>query len=533
MDAQQFVITHGSYIFLFTVPLLLWTLLIASTISDKIKRNSTDTGIITNFLRKIVSHYIESNQFLNGKRRENPPENKMLTQIESAIRRKVIKLKSMLQDVEHKDQIKIKPKNNVKLDENDKTTVIELLSGNNRRANLRLSSRNTGQEKDTLNSKIEKYKDLRRRIRSLLHEEKTSISTSKLIIRTLDEMLALLIERKNVDSEDVVNYLLKNAPNSVKKLSHKRKVDGYYKLMCYLRPDKSNIHNNIYTNDPEYDSPRMKSSDKNIARDSKIKATNQCDSFKVCSDELRDFLRITYHHLNETAVSTFTNYAAMYLRDVKEETKSVKDVVSSKLEHLGNSAENKVNEIFLKELEHFTLDENGDKTENIEHMNNFIKATTYHIKSSIQRLVNDKLSAMKRELFSTMKDDLTVNLRMDMDNLNRLFETSQICSFFVLCNGTPHGSKRFNIRGSLRRIDDENIHVNVQRRLNDELHNFSAGVGDQFLNFGQQQSITEPRSYVIESMKHSYANVTRSTERSIATAEGTFSSEHVSMDPFF
>lgn len=523
---------------MFTVSLLLWTLLVASTSSDQNQEESSDTGMVINFIDKIIKPFLDDNHHTNDSdTRLRTAEHTVLDEIKNVIRLKVMQLKPMLQDSENHNHTKIETDKSLNLEGNDETVILDVMPEKARRTKVKLAVRENQKLTETLKKKIEYYKQIRNHITLLLYKENTSNLTNRLITTTLDGMLALLIKKqckwKSVYTGDLMKYLDMSSRNSMQNLKNNSRVLDEYRLACYLKPKEKNVETDRYRSVQS----SIPSSDKRDERDNRdtVNHQDQCRIFIICSDELRDFLTITYNYLNKTAVATFQDYIAMYMKDVQKQTKPSHNVISSELDYLSTSAENEVKKIFINELEHFTLDENKNKIENIQHIKDFIKATTVKIKSRLFMLVNDHLNAVKIKvkLFSTVKKDLIVNLKMNMDNLCQLIG-DKICEYFVLCNGI--GTRRFNKPGEFTPKDDK-IYFKVKLSFDAEMKDALA----RYQNLksparrGKTFSIYDFGKSLIDKIgrRNGYINVTRTSVGSTATTESVASSENMKTDQFF
>uniref|UniRef100_A0A2A4IZP4 Uncharacterized protein n=1 Tax=Heliothis virescens TaxID=7102 RepID=A0A2A4IZP4_HELVI len=449
-----------------------------------------DVGIISSFLEQFIRPYINSLQINRAY-----PRTKEETKVEKAIRLKIAALKPMLQDSEEIDKPKMDSENNLTLVGNDETTIIEFLpkkKSKNKKGEK--SVLREGKQEDPFQKNINKYKQLRQDIKVRLDKEETAPATKKLIIRTLDEMIAQMIERQctwqAVDATELKNRLFRGPKNArrsmtqLKKLSNKEWMNLRKHYMDFLKFNHgkeddfmkqfhdffSNVMNDTFNLSTRY---RVRcqlvkvGDNREVLRENKMVEKNQCDSFKVCSDELKDFLSNFYSYVNDTAVSIFRNYAAMYIRDVKSDTEVDKDIVVSVLENISNKAEKKVRKIFRKKVQNFTLDENKKMGANIQHINDFITATVEEVKVVLKKNLERQLSSMKTKLFTTVKDDLAVNLRVDMDNLGKLF-IDRLCALFVICNGR-YAARRQENPWTFQPKSTENIYVKVQLTFDDEL----------------------------------------------------------------
>ncbi|CAH1639006.1 unnamed protein product [Spodoptera littoralis] len=499
----------------FKVLLLLCALQISSNKTEKISVNGLpNVGIISAFLEQFIKPYIESIHHDNKDKPRTVEESK----VDKAIRLKMSQLKPLLEDgqcncdASRQADTKNETENNLTLNGNNETTIIEFVS--DRRSKDRSSLRENKQELDPFQRNMKRYKALRYIIKQALDKENAANSTKTLITRTLDEMIAMLIERqctwKSVDTTGLNNRIFnhpKNIRRSMKylqKLSNKEWMSLRTQYLNFLRftNDQKNsfikqfheFFSSVINNTWDLTKYRVrcqliKLDDKpqkgslGIRNKNIVKETTQCDTINVCvcEDELKYFLKNFHSHLNDTAVSVFKDYSAMYIRDFTGEIEIDKDIVGSTLDTLSKTAAKKVCKIYRKQLENFTLDEEKEKKANLDNINNFIKSTKGEVKTALLQIVDYELSAMKTKLFKTVKDDLVVNLKADLDNMQTQY-TEKVCSLFASCNGK-------SIAGApvaARRVDDshwkfkpkdvDNVYVKVQLSLDDEFKDSLASI---------------------------------------------------------
>ncbi|CAH0694460.1 unnamed protein product [Spodoptera exigua] len=554
--------------FLFTAFLVLCAFSITSIHTEKVlPRSFSDVGIISTFLQKFIKPFIDS---IHGKGKLRNEEE---SRVEKAIRLKISDLKPFLQDNEENDKkfeaenddIKLTDKmietdNNLTLKGSEETTIIEFVPKNRRsKDNLAYGLKEEKQELDPFQNSIKKYKALRHDIEKALDKENCSSSTKALIKRTLDEMIAMLIERqctwKSVDTTDLQNHIFKQPKNMRKSMRYLEKLSNkqwmslrkHYLNFLKINSDKEDsfikqfhdffssvINNNWnlgkYKVRCQLDKIEDDNSEKKLyQRQKPVKDTN-CDNFRVCTDELKYFFKSYYNYLNETTVSAFKNYAAMYSRDVKSEMEIDKDIVESTLDTISTIAEKKVIKIFRKRLGNFTLDEKKSKKANIDNIKNFIKLTKEKINNMLLQIVDYELSAMKTKLFEDVKADLVVNLKADLDSVETLF-TDKVCMFFVLCNGNnfagaPSPSRR-DYNWVFKSNDVGKIYVKVQLSLDDELKNSLVTFGAQKRRQGKDMTqsslrrFDKPKSFRVEEFRQSNLTATRTTISSTTRLEMT------------
>lgn len=500
-----------------------------------------ESNLITNFLQKFIKPFIRTTSFgLSETAFNSTRKHAKETKITKAIRKKVIELRPLLDD--DTDRRKLDTDDNLTLRGNGETTVIEFLPQTSKKSKdgEKFASKAV-YKPDPLKTDINKYKLLREQIEIALEEERISKETKALILNTLDEMLAQLIESQcnwNPTSHSIDNRLLKahndthDSINKVRGMSKKQWKQLKHQYLDYLnhKRDKENAFMNEFhqffssvINDTYNLSNRykircqlveMQKEDKDTVkaalRDKSSDHKTYCDTFQVCSEELKEFLIEFYNYVNDTAVSTFTNYAEMYVRDVNVDFGLDKKVVVTVINNLGSSAEGKVNKIYKKAVKKFTLDPNKLKSTNIKLITTFIKNVVTYVKAAVKDNLIQELGAMKTKLFLTVKEDLVVNLEVDMDNLARHY-TDALCSMFSSCNGRT-STRRQAESWSFRPRANSEVFVKVQLSLDDEMKDAVAQSGLLRI-FDTSDHMT----YKLSRKNHLKVDVTRTTVNSTST----------------
>ncbi|CAD0202765.1 unnamed protein product [Chrysodeixis includens] len=541
------------------VQLLIWTLVYGSENSDSIKGRLPDLSVISSFLEQFLKPYIQSvkhNNFSPFRAREE-------TAVDKAIRKKIEGLKPYLNDEEDDEKTVRASLNetddNLALEGNDETTIIEFVPKANMKPEIKTykskilpkqnTTNTTNEHKDSFRRNIQKYKELRETIKRLLDKEGAESKTKKVITQTLDDMLSQMVERqctwKPPDKAKLQSPVFRAQKDTHKSLAKLHKLSN--QEWNNLRKQYTNFlkfrkhHDDSFMTQFHDFFENMMNDTWFLASNYKIKCQlvkreedtpqqivlrqdptldkNQCNRFKICSGELKEFLTNFYKYVNDTAVSTFRNYAAMYIRDVNVDFGLDKDIVVTVIENLSNTVEKKVSSLFRKELDKFKLDDNKKKDENIQHINDFLSGVIERSKKALKRSLDRELATMKTKLFVTVKDDLNVNLRVDLDNLQKLF-VDRICTVFQLCNGKSSGRRQHG-PFSYKTKDTNNIYVKVQLTLDEELKDSIAATGALV----QSWNGTDLTHRVLENL-HQQArkflglNVTRTTISSTATTLG-------------
>ncbi|XP_022822740.1 uncharacterized protein LOC111353795 [Spodoptera litura] len=545
----------------FKVLLLLCALPISSNNIEKISvKGLPNVGIISAFLEQFIKPYIESTHHDNKDKPRTGGESK----VDKAIRLKMSKLKPLLEDDQCNCDVQADKKNetenNLTLNGNNETTIIEFVT-NNRRSKDRSSFKENKQELDPFQRNIKRYKALRHIIKQALNKENAANSTKTLITRTLDEMIAMLIERqctwKSVDTTGLNNHMFKHPKNIRRSMKHLQKLSNkewmslrtqYLNFLRFTNDQKNSFikqfhefFSSVINNTWDLTNYRVrcqliKLEDKpkkvslGIRNKYTVKETTQCDNNNVCvcEDELKYFFKNFHSHLNDTAVGVFKDYTAMYIRDFTGEIEIDKDIVGSTLDTLSKTAVKKVCKIYRTQLENFTLDEEKGKKANLDNINNFIKSTKGEVKTILLQIVDYELNAMKTKLFKTVKDDLVVNLKADLDNMETQY-TERLCSLFASCNGK-------SIAGApvaARRVDDndwkfkpkdvDNVYVKVQLSLDDEFKDSLASIAKMRRWEGKDLTYRSNRGLPVrlEEFRQSNLSVTRTTLSSTTWVEMT------------
>ncbi|KAJ0174817.1 hypothetical protein K1T71_009925 [Dendrolimus kikuchii] len=457
--------------------------LIASTKATTGKGNLPNLQVISNIIQQLlqpdlidqyVRPYIQSLQFPKTNHNAKEPVFRVTddVSIEKAIKAKVDDLKPFLQDNEA-DEL-----DNDHKDEND-TTIIEFIP-----------KTKYSENKTAFKISTENFKKLRNKIKRALEKENVTSKTRKLVIKTLDGMLANMVNNtctyKAVDPEKVlrdgqnIDSLLKKKNLSLPEWEHFKQsfvnfnndndlkevlkmfkpfYNYFNKYMKQLETDKYVVTCRLNLKDRSNDLRRTKK---------RITAKDPCNGFKLCSEELKSFLADFYNSLNDTLVSVFRNYAAMYERDVTIDSSIEKEAVISELNKAGDKAEKKVKKIFKKELMQLNFDKGKNTKTNVKILKEYIKNNVHHIKTHTIRHLENELKALKAKLLLIVKEDLDVNIDVDLGNLQGEFE-SKICRIFSSCNGA-YFARRTIVPWKNTHLKDKNsVYVKVSLNLDKQL----------------------------------------------------------------
>lgn len=429
--------------------------------------------------------------------------------VDKAIKQKVAELKPFLQDDDVIDNLEeVDNEKDLTLDGKDETTIIEFVPPKYKDRTA-VRDGKSKKKNNTLKANVEKYKRIREKIKLALINEKVSTKTFNFITKTLDDMIAKIIENRctwkstthNMDALQARNRVdrtisIANEWNerwaSLKQdyIEYKRDkptetfpgaklfvffeqfhdflahivkdieaMEGHYKVVCQFVERKKPLQIQ-----ESKDNLRVKSVivDKTV----EAKKKHKCKNFKICSKELSKFMTNFYNTLNETAVSTLRNYASMYVRDVNTDDSKEKESVVTVLNNISDLAEYKLSKIFRKETKHFQLDPNKDKDENFRLLREYLKKTILTTKNYIKESLDTGLQSLRIRLLVTVKQDISVNLDVDLNNMERDLKNG-ICSSFSLCNGKY--ANRRNDGGQYVNLEKNSIYVKVQLSMDEAL----------------------------------------------------------------
>lgn len=398
---------------------------------------------------------------------------------------------------------------------------------------------------DTLKDHIEKYKNLRQKITKALSKEPVSNKTKTLVTSTLDSMLAQLIghqckwtngpqiNRANpgdvMDSwarmwdtiKEQYNKLLTEQQQYDEKQHFLRNLHEFfthlyddvkylsqnYKVVCqFVQPhQKSRIP--FFGFGTNFDTSKLLSRGDLRSVVEKEVQTNKmddkvtCQNFRVCYAELKDFMVDLYTNLNETAFSTISNYAAMYQRDVNEDSYHEKEKVITKLSKVSKVVEHKINKSFRKQLTAFNLDSERNRYANMKLINVFVTKNIESAKGRGKKALEKHLKLLRPKLITNILKDIVVNMDVDLGNLERDL-TEKICTIFVTCNGKYVATRR---SGSSF-INDKGVYVKVQLTLDD---NETSKIARKILAANSNKTITNIRRYNIATRSSPYREITR------------------------
>lgn len=470
------------------------------------QRRLPETTLLTDFVQTFIQPYIKSiilsDDTLQRSFSESP--------VNKAIRELIEDLRPFLQD-----------------EDIDETSIIEFLP----KANTNRAKKKTSSEPKM---NIRKYEKIKSDIKTALEKEAVSAKIKKKVMNTLDELIAQLIENQcswngeNHSSAVIRSRMIGN---------HNITIDEWEGLKTqYLNlPETKHTNKSMalfnkfhkffskMINDTQHLSKNHKikcqliqvDDDDNILRKNTGNTKVSCKEFKICSDELKDFLIDFYKSLNDTTVSVFKNYAAMYMKDVLTDRDDNHDSssVPNVLDNMSNAVENRVSKGFILELKKLKLDKNKNKEANVKILHEFVKVTVIRVLKHIKRHLAPDLALLKARELLTVKQDININLDVDLGNLKADIK-SRVCTVFVTCNGRVAGNRRSMSDSGTPRIGRNSVYVNLQVNVDDKLKD------DIFSNAGMLISKRRiPESYngikksnkMVEYRKHNNINVTRTT----------------------
>lgn len=414
------------------------------------------------------------------------------TPVNKAIQEKIAELKPFLQDDDD-----ILETDKITLDDSDETTIIEVAPNvKPKKGNVR-----KGKQTNATTNDIDLYKDLREKIKRYLNKETMSAKTRKRILKTVDALIAQILGNqcswKSSDDFEKIAVKMRNHGFGPILKAHnlsKQEWEHFKTQYIELHQDKhiaetlslfnkfqdlfSRIINDTTTlskrykikchlvdlNQSEIDTLRKGS---NMFREDNHE--DECRTFKICSEELKSFMIDFYKAINDTAVSTFRNYAAMYSNDVNSDTSREQNYFIALIYNTSNTVESKISKIFVKETAKIELDKGKDKRENINNLMQYVKNTVGHVKKRLMKNLEKYLKSFKARLLMTVKEDITVNLDVELGNLERDFIT-RICTAFLLCNARYWRRRENDVKSNPKlQIDGKKVYVKVQLSVNDKL----------------------------------------------------------------
>lgn len=355
---------------------------------------------------------------------------------------------------------------------------------------------------------IKKYKKLRHKITKALGDEPVSNKTKTLVTSTLDSMLERLISHeckwtngprtREPNPGDVMDSwagMWDTIKEQYNKLLNEQKQHGekenflknLHEFFTHLYDDVKYLSQN-YKVVCEFVQPHQKSRIPFFGFGTNVKKSGMhsrvdvktavekelqynklddkitCQNFRVCYTELKDFMFDVYSNLNETAFSAISNYAAMYQRDVNEDSYHEKEKVITKLEKVSKLYEHKIDKSFRKQLKTFNLDSDKNRYANMKLINEFVSKNIEHAKSRGKKVLEKHLQLLRPKLVLNILKDIVVNMRVDLENLERDL-TEKVCSVFETCNGKFVATRKSSDNNF---INNKGVYVKVQLTLNDE-----------------------------------------------------------------
>ncbi|XP_050347549.1 uncharacterized protein LOC126771611 [Nymphalis io] len=436
------------------------------------------------------------------------------TEIDKVIREKTTQLRSLLQDDDDKSL-----ENKFFLEDKDETTIIEFLP----KTDLKYNKLNKDKE-DEFKNHLKKYKKIRDKINRALIKESVSDKTQKLIVKTFNDLIRNLVGsqckwKRNLradgyDEPAMIADRWNQGFNKLRKILTKlfkndlRRNDDVPLFLDNLQAMFNSVSKDVDTISkrykiqcefvPKYRSYPLRKVENvsNTLRNSWDNEEDRCQNIVICSNELKEFMQSLYLTLNDTSISVIRNYAEMYSRDVTRDDENEKDNVITSLNTLSAKAIGNIKEIFIRETKKLTLDKGKNKDANINALSNYVKNTVENVKESIKSDLNTEIVTLGEKIQTVLSNDISVNLVVDLDNLEREFN-SKICSIFRFCNGKYSG-RRF-----LPKYYNKNsLYVQVQLTMDDDMidiHNFRS--------ITDKKNVQNTTSHQIQA----FANVTRTT----------------------
>ncbi|XP_047535759.1 uncharacterized protein LOC125070102 [Vanessa atalanta] len=482
-------------------------------ISNIFIKSTKSSQVIKGSLPDLHTLFRLFNTFIEPVIRSYPADKPVIrtieTEIEKVIREKTAQLRYLLQDNDVKNL-----ENKLFLEDKDETTIIEFLP--------KTDERNKDRD-DVFKTHLKKYKKIREKINRALIKESVSDKTQKLVVRTLDDLIRNLVGsqckwKRNLraDGYEEPAVIADRWNQGLRKL--RRLLINLFKndfrrnddVPVFL--DNLQMLFNTVTKDVDTVSKRYKiqcefvpksrsyslkhgANGSNSLRNSwdKTDDEDRCQNVVVCSNELKEFMQKLYLALNDTSISVIRNYAEMYSRDVTGDNENDKDTVIVTLNTLSGKTIGNIKDIFVKETKMFTLDKGKNKEANIDALTNYVKNTVEHVKENIKSNLNSDIVTLGEKIKTVIRDDINVNLVVDLGNLEREF-VSKICSIFRFCNGKYSG-RRFLSQNK------NSLYVQVQLTMDDVMAD-----NNHFRSIINKKNIQNTTIH-----QNAFANVTRTT----------------------
>ncbi|KAI5636598.1 hypothetical protein NE865_10714 [Phthorimaea operculella] len=481
------------------------------------------TNFIHKYVEPFVNAEPESDLILrsaNSKKLVNQRNDAEYKEIIEYIVKKVEEFKPLLQDDTFADENRLQARVDEKLNlegsdklalqGDDETTIIEFIPKLRTDTKMDKDAKLIETKAKDFQDNLQKYKKLRSKIRKALKREDISKKTKNLITNTLDKMIAQMIahsctwkngiklrglmENENQNSANIVKswnemwHKLKHqfkSANLTKKLdaeSHKdlflRKFQDLvsvmtsdlntmvskYKVECQLKSLDSKNDTNTSVNGenrPQNEKRYLRGNEDIKSGKAHVRGISSCRDFKICSEELTDFLLDFYINLNETTASTFNNYASMFLRDVNDDAFHEKERVVGLIKATSEATQKKIEIVFKKQLRKMKLDPNHTQNVNIQALNTFITNATRRVKKSAHKQIQLGLTSVRGKLMINIQKDVDVNLEYDLGKLEKQVK-GKICELFVTCNGRVYSRKADYVSNN-----KNNVYVKVQLNLRD------------------------------------------------------------------
>lgn len=430
------------------------------------------TSLIAEFVQNFMKPYIEAHSgkvespyqkgFQISSYQQSAPENKSTysSSIKSAIKDVVDDLQPYLQDDEHDYH---------KYLENDETTIIEFLPKSERH-------RSPSSLQENLPN-IYRYEKMKSDIKQALEKENVSDKTKLMVTKTLDELIAQVLSNKCNSRSGNDSFVLRSSQPGI---TSKEWDDMKTQYLKFLNRKQENSSRALHVfNDFHYFFSKVINETQSMSGRSRFKcqvindgptyekrSIDACFDFKVCSTELKDFLQRIYDSFNETVVNVFTNYAAMYIKDVSAGEHG--DTVSDVLQKAAKVVEQRVAKVYTRELPKFQLDQNRTQIGNIRFLRSHVKYTMKHLLKYLNKNMHTDLAPIKTKLLEIIQKDIRKNLNVELGNQETELKQS-ICTVFMTCNGRVTGNRR-SLSGNrgVRMINPKSIYVKLKISVDDK-----------------------------------------------------------------
>ncbi|CAG4987430.1 unnamed protein product [Parnassius apollo] len=483
------------------------TLSVTNTVKVNKEGIFTDPSLITVLLEKILRLGQESlnDDEISFKFNKGTRFKCRRPYLEEIVRTKLIELRPYLQDDSFDES---NQENNLTLKGNDETTIIEFVPD----------------DKDNFRDKpfkkdIKNYNNLRKRIHKALLTESVSDETIDLVIQTLDDMIASMIENQcswkydsgkekilRGSSNNIMNFseipetwniewkkikekyldlfnnntsmppdslsrgvrsLLEKIPSFFSKiLKNGEMLTKQYNFKCQKgNRDSENVVNSLLPG-VKKDTRKLLGLHNKFSNIVTHRNSLVCrKDIQICTEELKRFLLYIYKYINSVTAKVLNDYIEMYKIEVNTEGKSYNKGTVLRLREVNHEIGNLVCNTFTEKIRRLKIDKGIISNPSTKSLKFFIKDIVDNVKLHTNKSLHKKFDSRNSKLKENIIRDIEVNMKIELERLvNELYKT--ICTTFKTCNS------RYIVKNSRRGHSDRNsVYVKVHLTSDDELKN--------------------------------------------------------------